>query len=63
MSHDDIPDIAQNISAVERETGLSKDVLRMKNVAGQILGGGSFQTVNHPWALESSRACEKFRID
>jgi DNA-binding transcriptional MerR regulator/methylmalonyl-CoA mutase cobalamin-binding subunit len=29
MSHDDIPDIAQNISAVERETGLSKDVLRM----------------------------------
>jgi MerR family transcriptional regulator, light-induced transcriptional regulator len=29
MSHDDIPDLAQNISAVERETGLSKDVLRM----------------------------------
>ena len=29
MSHDDIPDFAQNISAVERETGLSKDVLRM----------------------------------
>lgn len=29
MSHDDIPELAQNISAVERETGLSKDVLRM----------------------------------
>jgi DNA-binding transcriptional MerR regulator/methylmalonyl-CoA mutase cobalamin-binding subunit len=29
MSADDIPDLAQNISAVERETGLSKDVLRM----------------------------------
>jgi DNA-binding transcriptional MerR regulator/methylmalonyl-CoA mutase cobalamin-binding subunit len=29
MSHDDIPDLAQNISAVERDTGLSKDVLRM----------------------------------
>ena len=29
MSHDDIPDLSQNISAVERETGLSKDVLRM----------------------------------
>lgn len=29
MSHDDIPDLAQNISAVERETGLSKDVLRV----------------------------------
>ena len=29
MNHDDIPDLAQNISAVERETGLSKDVLRM----------------------------------
>ena len=29
MSHDDIPDLAHNISAVERETGLSKDVLRM----------------------------------
>jgi DNA-binding transcriptional MerR regulator/methanogenic corrinoid protein MtbC1 len=29
MSHDDIADLAQNISAVERETGLSKDVLRM----------------------------------
>jgi MerR family transcriptional regulator, light-induced transcriptional regulator len=29
MSHEDIPELAQNISAVERETGLSKDVLRM----------------------------------
>jgi DNA-binding transcriptional MerR regulator/methylmalonyl-CoA mutase cobalamin-binding subunit len=29
MSHDDMPELAQNISAVERETGLSKDVLRM----------------------------------
>ena len=29
MSHNDIPNLAQNISAVERETGLSKDVLRM----------------------------------
>jgi DNA-binding transcriptional MerR regulator/methylmalonyl-CoA mutase cobalamin-binding subunit len=29
MNHDDIPDVSQNISAVERETGLSKDVLRM----------------------------------
>ena len=29
MGHDDIPDLAHNISAVERETGLSKDVLRM----------------------------------
>jgi MerR family transcriptional regulator, light-induced transcriptional regulator len=29
MSHDDIAQLAQNISAVERETGLSKDVLRM----------------------------------
>lgn len=29
MSHDHIPELAQNISAVERETGLSKDVLRM----------------------------------
>jgi MerR family transcriptional regulator, light-induced transcriptional regulator len=29
MSTDPIPDLAQNISAVERETGLSKDVLRM----------------------------------
>ena len=29
MSADDIPQLAQNISAVERETGLSKDVLRM----------------------------------
>lgn len=29
MSHDDIPALSQNISAVERETGLSKDVLRM----------------------------------
>ena len=29
MSENDMPDLAQNISAVERETGLSKDVLRM----------------------------------
>ena len=29
MNADDIPEFAQNISAVERETGLSKDVLRM----------------------------------
>jgi len=29
MNHDDLPEFAQNISAVERETGLSKDVLRM----------------------------------
>ena len=28
MSHDDIPELAQNISAVERETGLSKAVNR-----------------------------------
>jgi len=29
MSEIDISELAQNISAVERETGLSKDVLRM----------------------------------
>ena len=29
MDHEDIPELAQNISAVERDTGLSKDVLRM----------------------------------
>ncbi|MDQ2917658.1 MAG: MerR family transcriptional regulator [Pseudomonadota bacterium] len=27
--HEELPDLAQNIGAVERETGLSKDVLRM----------------------------------
>ncbi|MEO9137108.1 MAG: MerR family transcriptional regulator [Casimicrobiaceae bacterium] len=29
MMHEELPDLAQNIGAVERETGLSKDVLRM----------------------------------
>lgn len=29
MMHEELPELAQNIGAVERETGLSKDVLRM----------------------------------
>src|SRR3954454_13347977 len=29
MMHAELTDVSQNISAVERETGLSKDVLRM----------------------------------